>query len=60
MMPKLSICGNNKPDPIPFIGLHGLCAVLVMYIYMPNSIILLNTSDSIGLQQSPMHDSNGV
>jgi hypothetical protein len=30
------------------------------YIYMPNSIILLNTSDSIGLQRSPMHDSDGV
>jgi hypothetical protein len=30
------------------------------YIYMPNSIIVLNTSDSIGIQRSPMHDSDGV
>jgi hypothetical protein len=34
MMPKLSvsICGNDELDPVLFIGLHGLCMVLV-YIY---------------------------
>jgi len=54
MMPKLSIgiwptlnlgiCGNDEPDPVPFM-VHAQYS----YIYMPISIILLNTSDSNGV-----------
>ena len=29
---NLGICGNNKLDPVLFIGLHGPCAVLI-YLY---------------------------
>ena len=29
---NLGIRCNNKPDPVPFITLHGPCAVL-MYLY---------------------------
>jgi len=29
---NLGICGNDKPDPVPFIGLHGPCMVLI-YLY---------------------------
>ena len=68
MMPKLSIgkCWHSIWESVattnwtPFHLLGYMVHAWYSYIYMPNSIILLNTSDSIWLQQSPMHDSNGV
>ena len=29
---NLGICGNDEPEPVPFIGLHGPCTVLI-YLY---------------------------
>ena len=68
MMPKLSVgkCRHSiwasvaMTNQIPFRLLGYMVCAQYSYIYMTNSIILLNTSDSIGLQWSPMHDSNGV
>jgi hypothetical protein len=48
---------RRQMSVIPF---HLLVRARYLYIYIPNSIIFLNTSDSIGLQQSLMHDSDGV
>jgi hypothetical protein len=53
-LPTLNLGSTNR---IPF---RLLVRARYLYIYIPNSMIFLNTSDSIGLQQSPMHDSDGV
>jgi len=68
MMPKLSIskCQHSiwasvaTTNQILFCLLGYMVHAQYLYIYMPNYIILLNTSDSIRLHWSPMHDSNGV
>jgi hypothetical protein len=53
-MPTLNLGLTNR------IAFRLLVRAWYLYIYIPNSIIFLNTSDSIGLQRSPMHDSDGV
>jgi hypothetical protein len=53
-MPTLNLGSTNW---IPF---RLLVRAQYLYIYIPNSIIFLNTSDSIRLQWSSMYDSDGV